>query len=235
LSEATIMVVEDDDATREFLADNLKADSYSVVAASSGRQALNLLELKECDLVLLDVMLPDASGLELCRRVRDSDGLAQRIDPQIPVIMLSGRTSENDRLRGFARGADDYVTKPFHYQELAARIAAVLRRSRDRRGEGVLQVGELRLDPVSRDVTIGGRKVELSAKEFALLRALASEPTRVFTKEELLRDVWGFKLMGSTRTLDSHASRLRRKLGSSGRRWVINVWGVGYRLTDHER
>jgi DNA-binding response OmpR family regulator len=234
LSEATIMVVEDDDATREFLADNLRADSYAVVAASSGRQALNLLEVKECDLVLLDVMLPDASGLELCRRVRGSDGLAQRIDPQIPVIMLSGRTSDNDRVRGFARGADDYVTKPFHYQELAARIEAVLRRSRGRRGEGVLQVGELRVDPVSRDVTVDGRKVELSAKEFALLRALAAEPTRVFTKEELLRDVWGFKLMGSTRTLDSHASRLRRKLGSSGRRWVINVWGVGYRLTDHE-
>jgi len=228
------MVVEDDDATREFLADNLKADSYAVVAASSGRQALNLLEVKDCDLMLLDVMLPDASGFELCRRVRDADGLAQRIDPQIPVIMLTGRTSETDRVRGFARGADDYIVKPFHYQELAARIEAVLRRSRGRRGEGVLQVGELRIDPVSREVVVGGRKVDLSAKEFALLRTIAAEPTRVFTKEELLRDVWGFKLMGSTRTLDSHASRLRRKLGSSGRRWVINVWGVGYRLTDQE-
>ena len=229
------MVVEDDDATREFLADNLKADSYGVVAASSAPQALNLLEIKDCDLMLLDVMLPDGSGFEVCRRVRDSDGLAQRIDPQIPVIMLTGRTSENDRVRGFARGADDYLVKPFHYQELAARIEAVLRRSRGRRGEGVLQVGELRVDPVSREVAVDGRKVELSAKEFALLRTLAAEPTRVFTKEELLRDVWGFKLMGSTRTLDSHASRLRRKLGSSGRRWVINVWGVGYRLTDQER
>jgi DNA-binding response OmpR family regulator len=235
LSGATILVVEDDDATREFLADNLKADSYGVVAASSGRQALNLLEVKDCDLVLLDVMLPDASGFELCRRLREADGLAQRIDPQIPVIMLTGRTSDNDRVRGFARGADDYVVKPFQYQELAARIEAVLRRSRGRPGEGVLQVGELRLDPVSRDVTVDGRSVELSAKEFALLRTLAAEPTRVFSKEELLRDVWGFKLMGSTRTLDSHASRLRRKLGSSGRRWVINVWGVGYRLTDIER
>ena len=195
----TIMVVEDDDATREFLADNLKADSYAVVAASSGRQALNLLEVKDCDLMLLDVMLPDASGFELCRRVRDSDGLAQRIDPQIPVIMLTGRTSETDRVRGFARGADDYIVKPFHYQELAARIEAVLRRSRGRRGEGVLQVGELRIDPVSREVVVGGRKVDLSAKEFALLRTIAAEPTRVFTKEELLRDVWGFKLMGISR------------------------------------
>src|SRR3954469_12575845 len=106
------MVVEDDDATREFLADNLRADSYGVVAAASGRQALNLLDVKECDLVLLDVVLPDASGFELCRRLRSADGLAQRVDPDIPVIMLSGRASETDRVRGLARGGDDYVVKP---------------------------------------------------------------------------------------------------------------------------
>ena len=148
----TIMVVEDDDATREFLADNLLADSYGVVTASTGRQALNLLEVKECDLLLLDVMLPDASGFELCRRLRTADGIAQRIDPDLPVIMLSGRTSETDRVRGFARGADDYVPKPFHYPELAARIGAVLRRSRARRERGAIKVGELRIDPASRDV-----------------------------------------------------------------------------------
>ena len=103
----TIMVVEDDDATREFLADNLEADSYDVVTAASGQQAFNLLEVKDCDLMLLDVMLPDSSGFELCRRLRTADGIAQRIDPDLPVIMLSGRTSETDRVRGFARGADD--------------------------------------------------------------------------------------------------------------------------------
>jgi DNA-binding response OmpR family regulator len=148
--------------------------------------------------------------------------------------MLSGRTSETDRVRGFARGADDYVPKPFHYPELAARIAAVLRRSRGRRERGVIKLGDLRIDPASRDVRMQGRKVELSAKEFALLHALAADPLRVFTKEELLRDVWGFQLMGSTRTLDSHASRVRRKLApvAGGRRWIVNVWGVGYRLTD---
>jgi DNA-binding response OmpR family regulator len=231
-SDATIMVVEDDEATLEFLADNLTADSYRVVTASSARQAFNLLEVKHCDLLLLDVMLPDASGYELCRRLRSADGLAQRIDPDLPVIMLSGRSSDADRVRGLARGADDYVVKPFNYPELVGRIAAVLRRTRGRREQGILRVGELRIDPVSREVTVDGRKVELSAKEFALLRMLASEPARVFTKEELLRDVWGFKLMGSTRTLDSHASRLRRKLAPSGRRWIVNVWGVGYRLTD---
>ena len=230
----TILLVEDDDATREFLADNLKADSYDVVTAASGGQALNLLEVKDCDLLLLDVVLPDASGFELCRRLRTADGIGQRIDPQLPVIMLSGRTSETDRVRGFARGADDYVPKPFHYQELAARIAAVLRRSRDRRERGVISVGELRVDPASREVRMAGQKIDLSAKEFALLHTLAADPVRVFTKEELLRDVWGFQLMGSTRTLDSHASRVRRKLvpAAGGRRWIVNVWGVGYRLTD---
>ena len=230
----TIMVVEDDDATRDFLADHLAADCYGVVTAASGRQALNLLEVKDCDLVLLDVMLPDASGFELCRRLRAADGIAQRIDPEVPVIMLSGRATETDRIRGFARGADDYVAKPFNYPELAARIAAVLRRARARRERGRLQIGELRIDPAAREVWVGERPVELSAKEFALLHALAADPTRVYTKDELLRDVWGFKLMGSTRTLDSHASRLRRKLTpvAGGRRWVVNVWGVGYRLTD---
>jgi DNA-binding response OmpR family regulator len=199
LTGDTIMVVEDDDATRAFLADNLEADSYHVVTASNARQALNLLEVKDCDLMLLDIVLPDASGFELCRRLREADGLAQRIDPQLPVIMLSGRASETDRVRGFARGADDYVVKPFHYPEVAARIAAVLRRSCERQARGFLQVGELTVDPVSREVTLGDRRVELSAKEFALLRMLATEPTRVFTKEELLRDVWGFKLMGTRR------------------------------------
>jgi len=182
--------------------------------------------------MVLDLMLPDTSGYELCRRVRSRDGLAQRVDPDLPVIMVSGRASDADRLRGFARGADDYMAKPYQYSELAARIAAVLRRSSARTGRGRLVVGELEVDPVSREVKLEDREIVLSAKEFELLRTMAAEPTRVFTKEELLRDVWGYELMGSTRTLDSHASRLRRKFGESGRRWIVNVWGVGYRLTD---
>ena len=190
--------------------------------------------MKDCDLLLLDVMLPDASGFELCRRLRTADGIAQRIDPDLPVIMLSGRTSETDRVRGFARGADDYVPKPFHYPELAARIGAVLRRVARPARAGRDQGRRPAHRPGLARRPMDGRKVELSAKEFALLHALAADPVRVFTKEELLRDVWGFQLMGSTRTLDSHASRVRRKLApaAGGRRWIVNVWGVGYRLTD---
>jgi DNA-binding response OmpR family regulator len=135
-------------------------------------------------------------------------------------------------VRGFERGVDDYVSKPFAYSELRLRIAAVLRRSRVRVRLGLLRVGELEVDPAARSTTLRGRRLELAAKEFALLRTLASAPTRVFTKEELLRDVWGYRAQGHTRTLDSHACRLRQKLRVQGDQFILNVWGVGYRLVD---
>jgi DNA-binding response OmpR family regulator len=126
----------------------------------------------------------------------------------------------------------DAVGKPYSYPELLGRIQAILRRAQGRQSSGRLRVGDLDLDPASREVRVRGDRVDLSQKEFALLRALASEPTRVFTKEELLRDVWGFRSLGSTRTLDSHACRLRHKLALHGDRFIVNVWGVGYRLVD---
>ena len=168
----------------------------------------------------------------MCKRLRDADGLASRTDPDLPVVMVTGRNSEADCVRGFDRGADDYLTKPFSYAELAMRIAAVLRRAQGRRRQGKIVVASLEVDPLAREVRLDGHSVPMSAKEFELLRALAEEPARVFTKQELLHDVWGYALMGSTRTLDSHASRVRRKLQPSGRRWIVNVWGVGYKLTD---
>jgi len=179
--------------------------------------------------------LPDGSGLELVRRVREADGLATRVDPFTPLLVLSGRAGDVDRLRGFERGADDYVPKPFSYPELRARVAALLRRAQGRRRHGALRVGSLEIDPAAREVRLDGARVELSQKEFALLSTLAAEPARVFTKEELLRTVWGYRSMGTTRTLDSHACRLRAKLNTAGRRWIVNVWGVGYRLLDGER
>jgi len=228
----TILLVEDDDATRTFLADNLTADGFDMLVADCVRDGRRLLEAKFPDLVVVDVVLPDAAGLDLVREVRSADGIASRLDPHTPVLVLSGRSSELDRLRGFERGADDYVVKPFAYAEVRARIEALLRRANLRPGQGTLRVGELRIDPPSRDVTLRGRRIVLSQKEFALLRTLATEPTRVFTKEELLRNVWGFRALGSTRTLDSHACRLRQKLSRRGDRFVLNVWGVGYRLID---
>ncbi|HEU4980054.1 MAG TPA: response regulator transcription factor [Solirubrobacterales bacterium] len=223
---ATVVVCEDDDPTRELLCDHLTADRYHALPAPSASDALRLCGYNHPDLMVLDLGLPDASGIDVLREIRRAE---DRFDPDLPVVVLSGRSSEADRLRGFEAGADDFVSKPFHYPELLARVAAVLRRRQGHRA-GPVQVGELTVDPVTRRVRVGDREVQLANKEFALLRTLASEPHRVFTKQELLRDVWGFRSMGRTRTLDSHASRLRRKLDPDGARYVFNCWGVGYRL-----
>jgi DNA-binding response OmpR family regulator len=229
-----ILIVEDDVATGTFLADNLTADGYDLRVARTLGEALRALERDHVDLAVVDIGLPDGSGLELLRRVREAGGPGSRLDARLPLLVVSGRAGETDRVRGFERGADDFVSKPFAYGELRLRVAALLRRARERRVQGRLRVGELEIDPVSRDVRVRGARVVLSQKEFALLRQLAAEPTRVWTKAELLRDVWGFRAYGATRTLDSHACRLRQKLSARGDRFVINVWGVGYRLIDGE-
>lgn len=228
---ATVVVCEDDEVTRGFLCDNLTADRYTALAASSAADALRLCQYSQPDLLVLDLALPDAAGLDVLREIRASEGATGRFDPELPVIVLSGRGSEADRVRGFASGADDYLVKPFHYPELVGRLAAVLRRRSGRR-EGPRRIGDLVIDPATREVRVAGHPVALANKEFVLLRTLATEPTRVFTKEELLRDVWGYRSLGRTRTLDSHASRLRRKLDGGARRYVVNCWGVGYRLID---
>jgi DNA-binding response OmpR family regulator len=225
--------VENDERTAAFLADNLKADGFHVAVASEAGEAVRAIEVRRPDVVVLDLGLEGgSSGLHVLDRVRGADGLGTRIDPSLPVIVLTGHGTETDRVRGFARGADDFVVKPFFYAELLARVRAVLRRADGRPALGALHVGELSLDPASRSVRVGERSVKLSAKEFALLHALARQPTRVFSKAELLRDVWGYLSMGATRTVDAHACRLRKKLG--GARWVVSVRGVGYRLVEAE-
>ena len=228
----SILIVEDDPVIRTFLADNLTADGFELLVAGTIEEALGELESRRPDLAIVDVRLPDGSGLDLIRRVRASDGIGCRLDPTLPLVVLSGCGGDLDRVRGFERGVDDYVVKPFVYVELRYRIEAVLRRSRARLASGMLRVGTLEIDPVARVATVRGRPLILAAKEFALLRTLASAPTRVFTKEELLREVWGFRSFGSTRTLDSHACRLRQKLRVQGDQFLVNVWGVGYRLVD---
>ena len=228
---ATVVVCEDDAPTLELLCDHLAADRFRPLPAPCASDALRLCGYRQPDLLLLDLRLPDASGLDVLRAIRAAHDATDRFDPELPVIVLSGRASDADRVRGFECGADDYVVKPFHYAELEARIRAVLRR-REQRRQGPLRVGELVVDPARREVRVGERRVKLANKEFALLHMLASDPTKVFSKDELLRDVWGFRSPGRTRTVDSHASRLRRKLDPEHGRWVINHWGHGYKLIE---
>jgi DNA-binding response OmpR family regulator len=192
---------------------------------------LRLCQYGSPDLLLLDLTLPDASGLDVLREIRNPDRAVSRFDSRLGVIVLSGRGTERDRVRGLEQGADDYVVKPYHYSELLARISAVLRRRRTGTSR-VTRVAEIEISHDQRSVAVGAQPVELSAKEFSLLGVLATEPTRVFTKEELLRDVWGYRSIGHTRTLEAHASRLRRKLDPDTGRFVVNCWGVGYRLVE---
>jgi DNA-binding response OmpR family regulator len=231
-ARSTLLVIEDDPATRAFLADNLAADGYSVRVAGGVREGVHELRTQFPDLVVLDVGLPDGSGLDLVRAVRRADGPTERVDPRTPMLVLSGRSAELDRIRGIEQGADDYLVKPFGYGELRCRIAALLRRSQDRSSRGTVRIGALVVDPLSREVWLDEQPVELSQKEFELLRVLSGDPTRVFTKDELVQAVWNTRSLGSSRTLDSHACRLRQKLAGTEQRFVLNVWGVGYRLLD---
>jgi DNA-binding response OmpR family regulator len=228
---ASVVVCEDDPPTLELLCDHLVADRYGVLPAPSASDALRLCRYKAPDLMLLDLALPDAGGLDVLREVREADGASARFNPRLPVIVLTGRGAEEDRVRGLEFGADDYVVKPFSYPELRARIGAVLRRGEESRG-GPIRVGEIVVDPVRRKAWVGGEEVPLAKKEFALLRMLASDPHRVFSKRELLTQVWGKQMPTKTRTLDSHASRLRRKLDPERGRYVVNCWGIGYRLLE---
>ena len=226
----SVLVAEEDDVARAFLADNLAADRYVVWTADSKEKALAILSVRQPHVIVVDV---NGKTLGLIDAVRAGKGLAGRVDPDTPLIVLTARADELHRIRVLDRGGDDVLAKPYSYPELRARRAALLRRARARQAPRVLRVGELTIDLAARTVDVRGTRVELPAKEFELLRALAREPTRVFTREELVRDVWGHGYGGRTRTLDSHACRLRHRLADAGADGLLrNVWGVGFRLTD---
>jgi DNA-binding response OmpR family regulator len=233
VSPHLILIAEENESTRAFLADQLAADGYQTVVADSRRHALHLLATHRPQLVLADL---NGQTLGLLDAVRRGEGAAGEIDPHTPVIVLTDGGGELERVRVFDRGGDDVIAKPFSYPELRGRIRALLRRACEPRPTRTSRVGTLTVDHLAREVRVGDRVVDLSAKEYALLRALIADPTRVRTREELLRAVWGLSAETRTRTLDSHAFRLRKKLAAAdpGRRLVINVWGVGYRLCARE-
>jgi DNA-binding response OmpR family regulator len=221
---SAVLVAEPESETREYLGRQLRDDGFDVLDASRRSEALELAERIRPDLVLL-------GELDLCQRLRRGEP-GRNWDRNVPVILLAPSSDPVDRVRALDRGADDVMGRPFAYDELLARIRALLRRSTTSTAE-VLIAGELVLDRRTRRVSVRETLVGLSAKEFELLAWLAAEPHRVFTKEELLREVWGFRALGRTRTLESHASRLRKKLRVNGEdRYVVNVWGVGYRLLE---
>jgi DNA-binding response OmpR family regulator len=229
---AAVLLAEPEPDARSYLQRHLMDDGFDVVGASAAGEALELAERAHPDLVLLGHRFDDMSPLDLCRRLREGEP-GRSWNRDVPVIVLGSAGADAvDRVRAFDRGCDDYVPRPFVYDELVARIRAVLRRVSPPRRE-IVEAGGIVVDKATRRVTVAGTPVLLSGKEYELLLKLMSDPTRVFPKEDLLRDVWGYRSIGRTRTLDSHASRLRRKLMVPGEGpFVVNVWGVGYSLVE---
>ncbi|MBC7105535.1 MAG: response regulator transcription factor [Firmicutes bacterium] len=220
-----ILVVDDEGKIRHLLRMYLEAEGFAVGEAADGHEALAMIREGPWDLVVLDLMLPGVDGWVVCKEIRRGS--------TVPVIMLTARGHEADRVLGLELGADDYVVKPFSPREVVARVKAVLRRAS--RGEGEerpLDFGALRIDPAAREVRVLGEPVALSPKEFDLLLHLARHPGRVFTREQLLQQVWGYDFFGEARTVDTHVNRLRDKLGSvaGAPSFITTVRGVGYKF-----
>jgi two-component system, OmpR family, response regulator RegX3 len=225
----TILMVEDEESITEPLAEALDREGFDTQVAGTVRDALDLTQQELPDLVLLDVMLPDGSGYDIVRRLRERSS--------VPIIMLTARGEETDRIVGLELGADDYVVKPFSAREVAARIRAVLRRTdASVEREGPLEVGRLQLDPDRRSARLDGDELELTRKEFELLELLMREAGNVVSRERLIDEVWDVNWFGSTKTLDVHVSSLRRKLGddSADPRFIHTVRGVGFRFAAAE-
>jgi DNA-binding response OmpR family regulator len=215
-----VLMVEDDDAIAEPLARGLEREGYEVLRSATGADAL---AADAYDVVLLDLGLPDLDGFEVCRRLRAASA--------VPIIVVTARGDEVDRVIGLELGADDYIVKPFGFRELVARIRAVTRRSRPRDDDATARsLGVLTIDPRTHAVTVGGEEVALTPKEFDLLLLLAEEPGTVYTRTHILEEVWDPHWYGPSKTLDVHVATLRKKLGDPA--WIETVRGVGFRLVD---
>ena len=224
-----IVIIEDEEDIVELLRYNFRKEGFEVESFSRGKEGLESLQRKPPDVVLLDILLPDQDGIEICRRLRADERLKG-----VPVIFLTAKGEEVDRVLGLEIGADDYVVKPFSPRELVARVRAVLRRQERPLEKGdVVEAGDLRLDSRTHDVTVGGRRVDLSTREFRLLYLLASNPRRIFSRERLLDEVWGRDCFVTPRNVDVHIRRLREKIEPhpDKPRYLQTVRGSGYRFS----
>jgi two-component system response regulator RegX3 len=226
-----LLIVEDEESYIDALEVGLRREGFDTKVARDGQQALALFDVVHPDLVLLDLMLPGMSGIDVCRQIR--------LKSRTPVIMVTAKDSELDTVVGLEVGADDYVTKPYRLRELVARVRAVLRRAPDARGSAptdeVLEVGDVRLDAARRQLVVRGAEVAVPRKEFELLEVLMADAGRVLTRESLLDQVWGMDYVGDTKTLDVHVKRLRSKIEDDPSRptRITTIRGVGYRFEEH--
>jgi len=223
------MVVEDEKEIRDLVRYNLEREGFRVATVADGEAALEQIFASRPDALVLDLMLPGRSGLEVLREVRE-----EALTRDLPVLLLTARAAEMDRLLGFEHGADDYLTKPFSPRELVARVRALLRRSRPVSTEAVFEAGDLRIDEPAREASFQGRALTLTPREFDLLSFFVHHPGRVLSRDELLRKVWGYDYVGETRTVDVHVRRLRLKLGED-QRTIETVLGSGYKWVGAPR
>jgi len=221
----SILVVEDEGSIASFVSLYLKNAGYTVRTASTGSEALSQVAAQMPGLIVLDLMLPDIDGIEVCKRIRQSS--------DVPILMLTARDEDVDKIIGLEVGADDYLTKPFNPRELVARVKSILRRAtperRDRESE-VIEHGDLHIDAGRREVHVGDEEIQLAPKEFDLLWELLDHRGLVLTRDQLLERVWGYTFAGDTRTVDVHVRQLRRKLGDASP--IVTVWGVGYKVAS---
>jgi DNA-binding response OmpR family regulator len=221
--QPTVLVVEDEASIASFVSLYLKNAGYGVRTAATGGEALRQAAAGDVSLIVLDLMLPDIDGIEVCRRIRASS--------TVPILMLTARDEDVDKIIGLEVGADDYLTKPFNPRELVARVKSVLRRSGPERSErqtSQLRHGDLVIDAGRREVKVGDQEIQLAPKEFDLLWELLDHKGLVLTRDQLLERVWGYTFAGDTRTVDVHVRQLRRKLGDASP--IVTVWGVGYKV-----
>lgn len=223
-----ILIVDDEKTMVKVLKFNLEKEGFEVKAAYDGEEALKAIYSVSPDVIVLDIMLPGLDGFEVCRRVRK--------DLDIPIIMLTARTEDIDKILGLELGADDYITKPFNPRELVARIRAILRRvgQQKENTKKVIKAGDLHIDLIQHKVRLRGREVDLTSKEYALLSFIASNPGKVFTREQLLQEVWGYDYFGDARTVDVHIRHLREKIEKdpANPQMILTVWGTGYKFRE---